>query len=195
MGLNSKTKSKSKTKSQSKSQFKFKALGLVEVLIAIAVTGILMTASITVATRALMLIRGNELVDLASSILVRSLEISRSPANFNFSDQVNQGSSANFKLSSDPTTQQYSLMPAPNGPEITDCTSSTQANYLVEIGLRGSNELAANVICNQIVITDVTVSANTASRVFQVKSVVVYEYLGNISKQELISYSTEFIPV
>jgi prepilin-type N-terminal cleavage/methylation domain-containing protein len=166
---------------------KSKAFGLVEVLIAIAISGVIMLAVVNVAARGLRLVRENEIRDTASAVMLRSLEIARSPVDFNFNEIVPETGRTSFTVNYEEgaVTLSEESFGDPNG--ITDCES----------GSRYQVDLADNLlICNQVIISlsnSRQIDSTTRELTYQVESVVVYDFIGQDVQDSLISYRTEIV--
>jgi prepilin-type N-terminal cleavage/methylation domain-containing protein len=166
-----------------KSSFKRKAFGLIEVLIAIAISGVIMLGSVIVSTNALRLVKQNELRDSASGVLLRSLELARSPIDFSLRGIQGQARTGYYSLqiNSDGKYQLTSSL-------IQDEISSCDANSSYRVVQRNPDTL----ICNQVIVSNITPSADAAVFTnFEIKSIVVYSYLGQQYSDELISYRKE----
>lgn len=185
------------SRQNSNNRKKLKAFGLVEVLVAIAISGVLMMGAVNVAANSLRTVKENESKDAASGILLRSLEITRSPVSFNLNSKVIAAGDNYFKLANfvDATrngnTNGFDLIAINDTQKIADCT--TESEYLVDTLGSGLQ------ICNQIIVADRTPagggtsSADPVIKTFEVKSVVVYKYLNRVYIDELNSYRSELV--
>ncbi len=163
-----------------------KAFGLVEVLVAMAISSILMIASVHVSLQSVKVVQKNELKDQSSDILISSLEISRSPVDFDINSLLGNAQEGYFKLERDIQTNEINIVEANQTfqGELNSCDESSE--YLVN--LPDENALP---MCNQVIIEEY--SKEGIRRTFKVKSIVVYEYLAEVFIDELISYRTELI--
>jgi prepilin-type N-terminal cleavage/methylation domain-containing protein len=162
------------------------AFGLIEVLVAMAISSILMIASVHVSLQSVKVVQKNELKDQSSDILISSLEISRSPVDFDIDSLLGKAQEGYFRLDRDIQSNEINIVEANQAfqGELNSCDESSE--YLVSL----PNEDALPM-CNQIIIEEY--SQEGIKRTFRVKSVVVYEYLSDVFIDELISYRTELI--
>jgi|GEM_PF-5524427 len=85
-----------------------KAFGLVEVIVAIAISGVIMLGATQVAIRGFRVTRLNELKDITNGIVTQSLELTRSETTLKFNElltaQPTCTKACNFKLTQDSYT-------------------------------------------------------------------------------------------
>lgn len=154
-----------------------KAFGLVEVLISIAISAVVLLGALSVSARAYIVVRENEVRDNTSNILLRSLEVARSPLDLGLNSLTGRQT---FRLND--TGSGFELQSTGSDAPINSCTS--QSNYLVV------TPDPALQICNQIIITPLTPTATKRS--YEVKSIAVYDFAGRTSEpEELTTYRTE----
>lgn len=166
------------------------AFGLIEVLIAIAVSGVVMLGAVQVSARTLKQIKENELRDTASGVLLQSLEIARSPVDFRLTKLLGPSSQRKFRLGNiiGDTTQSLNLIETNYQGDVTTCSESAE--------IRLTTEDPNFIICNLITVNDVTTATDKAKgikRVFEIKSDTAY-FLGTQQfVDQLITYRTEII--
>jgi prepilin-type N-terminal cleavage/methylation domain-containing protein len=182
-----------------------KAFGLLEVLIAIAISSIVLLGAMVVATKSIRFVRTNELQDLSNGVLIKSLEVSRSPVDFDLDSLLGASSGPNYYTLSNQdvddgqgnTVERLRLTEQVGEfNEITEC--DTNSVYRVDLLEDQDVEQFADVnfrnayqICNQIVISEVR--TDNVRRVFEIKSIVVYRLFEEDVRSELISYRTEIV--
>lgn len=168
-----------------------KAFGLAEVVVAIAIFGVVMVITISMTVAALRTVKDNELSDLANSIMITSLEYAKSPAGFNAisGGTVATGSLRSFKVN----TSLYD----PNNPNFTDfqlqevnqtnriSTCNSNSRFLVKIASSnspGTSELNNFRVCNQLLIQE------ASDQTVTITSVVVYTVSGRTTISELVGF-------
>lgn len=169
--------------------------GLVEVLVAIGITGVILFGVVNVAAGAYRLLLRSEMLDISGGVLVRSLELVRTPANFSFNDIVGR-TAGDFAFKLDVGVDEASLTPITASGAITEINSCDSTSQFIlrgeDLGLTGA--LDNLVICNQIIVRSFPRDDTTGTRDFRVESVVVYEFDGEVFKEKLISNRREFVP-
>jgi prepilin-type N-terminal cleavage/methylation domain-containing protein len=179
---------------------KTKAFGLLEVLISIAISAIVMVGAVAVSSKSIKLVRQNELQDLSNGILLRSLEVARSPVNFDLNSQISGSAPAYFVLVKefDPESgeDRLALQKVSGGSgEINKCQSGEYRVDILDLsedlGFVDDDFAEAYTICNQIEIEEK--SKDSIRRTFQIRSILVYNLFGQDVKKELISERTEII--
>lgn len=179
------------------------AFGLLEVVISIAISGVILLGSMNVALKGLQVVRLNEIKDIANGILLRSLEFARSPSSdLNLTELIQNGANTySFAinanpLSTDPKKQASSdllkLISSANDPKITTCGDPSTADYLVAVGNKNDN--APFQICNQIQIKKLTAPATALQNDFSIVSTVIYVYNNQQVSDSLVSYRSELKP-
>lgn len=175
---------------------KKKAFGLLEVLIAIAISAMVMVGAIAVSSKGIRTVKKNELEDLSNGILLQSLEIARSPVNFNL-DSLVSGSNTTYFVLVKTAEGEVALQKKETGAgEISTCDQGSQYKVdIIDIGedleYVDSDFAEAYTICNQIIVDEV--SNDGIRRKFQINSVVVYKLYDQDIKLNLISERTEIV--
>lgn len=164
-----------------------------------AISGIVLTGAVVVATRSIQLVRRSEMEDLANGLLVRSLEISRSPVDFDLDRQLGDNAGPMYFTLTEDNSGKLVLTKASGGQiDLQECSASSE--YKVNLanfdrsGQYIDNEFREGyIICNQIEITEIRKDSNSLRRTFQVRAIVVYDVFNETFRRELISYRTEII--
>jgi len=189
-----------------------KAFGLIEVLIAIAISGVVMLGAVSLSAEATKKLKQDEIADLASSVLIRSLEITRSPlACDNLGPLMTGSTDQFFTLNSDSlvtkvcngqsTQEPYGLIAATdNIGTISTCTGggSYAVKSLANVNICNQIEVEAcgsNPGSNDIRIKCPTNAATDKTHItYAIISNVVYNIYGKDYYTNLISYRTELAP-
>lgn len=182
-----------------KNRKKLFAFGLIEVIVAIAISGIVLTGAVAVATRSIQLVRRGEMEDLSNGILVRSLEISRSPVDFDLNKELGKGAGPLYFTLTEGEGGKLVLERSLGAQfAIEDCSANSE--YKVDLAAFDKQGTYIDedfregyIICNQVEITEVSSNNQNLRRTFQVRSIVVYDVFNETYKRELISYRTEII--
>ncbi len=163
-----------------------KSFGLVEVLIAIAISGILMLGAVSVTAKGWRMVKKAELQDASSAILIRALELSRSPVStIEISKLMANSSEKYFNLKLD-DEKKFVLKEAVAG-DINKCSQNSA--YIVDL-YKESNF----IICNQIKVKKIEeeeLIENEVQYTYEIKSKVVYEFAGQFESDELLTYRKE----
>ncbi|MCA9383899.1 hypothetical protein KC909_06075 [Candidatus Dojkabacteria bacterium] len=151
---------------------KVKAFGLVEALLALAIFGTAIIAATAVTIKSLRTVKNNELADFANSVMVRSMEYTRSESGTNAVLSALGPEPWLFSLQGDVTDPNSTIFladqaadPDPNRQlDIDECTSTSR--YLIDMS--GDPELAGLLFCNQIIVETLGDNYQVTSRmVFQ----------------------------
>lgn len=149
---------------------KIKAFGLVESLLALAIFGTAIISATAVTIKALKTVRDNEMADFANSIMIRSLEYTKSSSVTN-ADFIHTTSPAMYRLTGDVTDLnaqidiQYVGITQNNILDRNQCEGNP--DYLVN--LSSNPDLADLVICNQIIIN------NTQNGNYEITSRIIFQ--------------------
>jgi prepilin-type N-terminal cleavage/methylation domain-containing protein len=166
---------------------KRRAFGLIEVLVAMAISAMVLLGAIAVSAKSLQVVKQNELKDMSSGILLRSLEISRSPAEFNLSEKQGSARQRYYTVSLDENGN-YDLIVVAGLGIMDNCNENSE----FRVDLPDEDVL----ICNQVEVTDITKPADAKIfRNFEIRSIVIYKFLNDNLTDELISYRSEVVPV
>lgn len=162
-----------------------KAFGLAEILIALAIFGVVMIAAIALNVRSLSTIKDNELSDLANSVMVRSVEYSKTP-DFSLLVEQTQGvTKTAFAITGDLSnvnTSTLTLVQRTDVQKITTCDASSQ--FKVQISNTPNFDL-----CNQIIVEDV------GNGNYSVTSVVVYKTSRSTQRSEITTFTAGSLAV
>lgn len=160
------------------------AFGLVEVIVALAIAVVLMTGSVQASLKATQQIKKNETQDEASGIMLRSLELSRSAVKYNLG-QIQGGVTVRYYRLEYNSQGTLVLQVASNQSRITSCPPPpARASEFVVSNTGGVH------VCNQIEITRLNDRGSQVGD-YQIRSIVIYQYLNEVFTQDLISYRTE----
>ncbi|MFW5702460.1 MAG: type II secretion system protein [Candidatus Dojkabacteria bacterium] len=175
---------------------KTNAFGLLEVLIAIAISAVVMVGALVISSKSIQSVRENELRDLSSSVLVRSLEVARSPLNYNFSELLgDRQAPVAFALDQDAAGSLVLQEQVGDAtPIANNCPDRYRVNFLERDDLDTfvtPEFAAAYELCNQVIITPLPQQGVTRS--FEVRSIVTYNIFGDYLTEELITYREEII--
>lgn len=181
-------------------QVRRKAFGLLEVLIAIAISALVMLGAVAVSARSIRIVRQNELQDLSNGVLLMSLEIARSPARFDLNSQITGTGKNYFVLARvrniDEQEERMTLQRITTATgEIDECTDGPYKVDLLDVSqdldFVDSDFAEAYTICNQIEIEEKRRIGSR--RTFQIRSILVYKLFDEDIKKELISERTEIV--
>lgn len=146
-----------------------KAFGLVEIIVAIAIFGTAMIATIALAIGSLRTVQDNELADTANSVMIGTMEYMKSPAVVPILVNLPTGQREfAFRVEGDIDPANcirqdcnLTLVQTTNRSEITACDESSE--YRVNL-----QELPNFVMCNQILVTQ------QSPGVFEMRSIVIF---------------------
>jgi prepilin-type N-terminal cleavage/methylation domain-containing protein len=168
-----------------------KAFGLVEVLIAIAVSGVVMVGAVQVSAKTLRQIKENELRDSANGVLLQSLEIARSPVEFRVLDLLGTANEKKFRLGTKAgSSASLTLIETSYAGNMSTCSETAE--------IRVTTADPNFVLCNLITIKDVTAASDKQlglKRTFEVHSQITYMLSNKTFTDELYTYRTEIVPV
>ncbi|KXK26583.1 MAG: hypothetical protein TR69_WS6001000589 [candidate division WS6 bacterium OLB20] len=162
-----------------------KAFGLVEIIIAIAIFGTAMIATVAIAISSLRTVQDNELADTANSVMIGSMEYMKSPAvvplltnlptgqrdfAFRVTGEVNPSNCTGS------TGCQLQIVQTTSRTPITTCDSNSE--FRVRL-----SELPNFIMCNQILVNQ------TDPGVFELRSIVVFFSSRNgMQRTELLGF-------
>jgi len=167
------------------SNSKKKAFGLVEIIVALAIFGTAMIATIAIAIGSLRTVQDNELADTANSVMIGSMEYMKSPAVVPVLNGLPSGQREfAFRVEGDVDPAScfgsecnLNIVRTNTVSEITECDEGSEYRVRLE-------ELPNFLMCNQILVTQ------ERPGVFELRSIVVF-FSSNRSgtqRTELIGY-------
>ncbi len=186
------------------------AIGLLEVVISMLISSVILLGAVSVATKGYSLVKENEIRDGASAILIRSLELSRSPFDLKLRDKFAVGvdSAGNAVPPGATTYKQFALANNVAGYELVETIPQptipnppvTAADVNCEVAnppsppIRVTSELDDTlVMCNLVYISYFGVSNSGKEAIFEIQSFVVYNYSNKKFMERLVSYRPELV--
>lgn len=164
---------------------KTKAFGLLEVVVAIAISGITMIGLVSVSLNALRSIQRNELIDTGSGVMIRSLEIAKSPAEFSINELLSGASAASFVLDLDTSTNEFNLVPVGDpSSEIRTCQPGSEFQVTDQLQVQIGN------LCNQVIISRQSALGDFV-QTYEVKSIIAVAFDGDVYQDEIVSYASQ----
>lgn len=183
-----------------KNKSKKRAFGLIEVLVTIAISSILILGAISVAARSLKTVRGFELRDTTSGVLLRSQELARSPVDIQLRNIVSEAKSGAEPSQGDSLSFVLEIAPSQDiGFELVENQfPATQSGKIENCNSGSSYELEVSenyFICNQILVDveEVVTTPDSTEYMFRITSVIAYEFDNQIITDELVNFRREFV--
>lgn len=159
---------------------KYRAFGLVEALIGIAIFGVAIVVATAVSIDSLKQVKENEVADFANSVMVQTLEFSKSNKVALTTLQGNGNTFQAFKI--DGSLENITGISLQNDTtKLASNACSTTSPYYINIDWP---EYTESTLCNQIIV-EATSSGN-----FKITSRVVYSLEDEVRVSEILGYRT-----
>lgn len=163
------------------------ATGLVEVLVVIGILSLSMVTIVVVTTRSLVRIKKDEVHDQATGIQYRALEYAKTPGDLCV--QMDPGEINYYKF--EKSQEGEFLVRTVGAYELDENNCSNSSEYYMDLSGNGVEVPSGSIFCNQVVLEALPLAEQT--RVFKVRSILVYNLEGEFVREELLGYRREAI--
>lgn len=162
---------------------KFSAAGLVEVIVVIGIISVTMVSVMGVTIKSMRQVKKDEIEDRAMGFELRSLELAKSPATFQFPGNLQVGDLKRYSVKTGDTSGGSTILFAQSISSAALTTTNCDKNSEYNVTVQGAG--TGEVYCNQII---VEVKTQSGKNYYQVTSVMVYKSLDTFVQDQLVTY-------